>query len=96
MSNDSKDMDFCHSGETCLTNTEGNYWTLLQLDALKTVTKKVSHKAAEATGEFIWCKIANEIVKPKPVVDLSSRNVEEIIIPQEQREEILNELRQVL
>ena len=25
-----KDMDFCHSGEICLTNTENNYWMLLQ------------------------------------------------------------------
>ena len=31
---------------------------------LKTATKNVVHKAAEATGEFIGTKISNKIVKP--------------------------------
>ena len=66
------------------------------LEALKTATKNVAHKVAEAAEEFIGNKIANKIVKPKPVPDETSRNVEEIIIPPEQREEIWNELRQVL
>ena len=35
-------------------------------------------------------------MKLKPVTDENSRNVEEIIIPPEQREETLNELTQVL
>ena len=35
-------------------------------------------------------------MKPKPVFDENLRDVEEIIIPQEKRKEILNELRQVL
>ena len=36
-------------------------------------------------------------MKPKPISDMNLRNVEEIVIPPEQpREEILNELRQVL
>ena len=56
------------------------------LDALKTASsKRVAHKAAEATGEFIENKIAEKIVKLYG----------EIIIPPEKREEILNELRQV-
>ena len=71
------------------------------LDASKTASKKVVHKAAEATGEFIENKIADalaklnndKIVKEKPVVDENSRNFEEITIPPEKREEILNELR---
>ena len=62
------------------------------LDPLKTVTKNVTHKAAEATGEPIGTKIANKIGKPKPAPDENSRNVEEIIMPSEQIEEILNEL----
>ena len=66
------------------------------LDALETASKKVWHKASEATGEFIGNKIANKIVKPKLVIDENSRNVEEIIIPTEKRKKILNELRQVL
>ena len=35
-------------------------------------------------------------MKIKPVIDENFRNVEEIIISPEKREEILNELRQVL
>ena len=63
-------------------------------DALKTVTKKVAHKAAKATGEVIGNRIANKIVEPKPVSDVNLRNVAEVSIPLEKREEIWNELRQ--
>ena len=35
-------------------------------------------------------------MKPKPVSDVNSRNAEEIVTPLEKRQEILNELRQVL
>ena len=61
------------------------------LDALKSSSTKLVHKT-----QFIGNKIADEIVKPKPVLDENSRNTEEIIIPPEKREEILNKLRQVL
>ena len=67
-----------------------------QLDALKTASKKEFYKAAEGTGEFLIIKIADKVLKQKPVIDENSRNVEEIIIPPETREEMLNELRQVL
>ena len=66
------------------------------LDALKTDSKKVTHKAAEATGEFIGNKISDKIVKPRHVTDENPRNIEEKIIPPEKRKEILNELGQVL
>ena len=69
--------------------------TKRELDALKTASKKVAHKAATATGEFIGNKIRVKIVKVKPMSDVNSRNVEEIIILPEKREEMLNELRQV-
>ena len=36
-------------------------------DAAKTASRKVAHRASEATDEFIGNKIANKIVKPKPV-----------------------------
>ena len=52
------------------------------VDALKTASIKVISKA----GEFIGNKIGDKILKP----------VEEIIIQPEKREEILNELKQVL
>ena len=51
------------------------------MDALKTLTKKVARKTAQATGERIGSKTANKIVKPKPVPDENSETVEEIIIP---------------
>ena len=54
-------MDFCHSGESYLTNMKNSYWMLL--DALKTTSKKIFHKKAKATREFIGNKIADEIVK---------------------------------
>ena len=66
------------------------------LNSLKTTSKKVIHKVAEAACEFIGNKIAAKIVKPKHVTDECPRNVQEIIIPSEKREEILNKLRQVL
>ena len=51
-----------------------------KLDALKTVSKKLTHKAFEATGEYTGHKIANKITKAKAVLEAKSRNVEEIIM----------------
>ena len=51
-------------------------------DALKTASKKIINKAAEATGEFIGNKIADKTVKPNPlnVEEMKcSRNVQEIL-----------------
>ena len=67
-----------------------------ELDAVETASKKSVHGAAEATAELIGNKIAEKIVKTKPVPDENSRNVEEIVFPPEKRQEILNELRQVI
>ena len=62
------------------------------LDAPKTASKKVVHKAAEATGEVIGNKISYKTVK----LDKNSKDVKKTIIPLEKREKILNKLRQVL
>ena len=43
------------------------------LDALKTVSKRLVHKAAETADEFIENKIADKIVKPKHVIDENPR-----------------------
>ena len=51
------------------------------LNSLKTASRKVVHKATEATGEFIGNKTADNIVKTNPVIDDNSRNVEKITIP---------------
>ena len=40
--------------------------------------------------------LIKQIIKPKLIANENPRNVEEINIPQENREEILNELRQIL
>ena len=66
------------------------------LGSLKTASKNVVQKA----GEFLGNEIADivtksnndEIVKP----DENTRNVEEIIIPLEKLDEILNKLRKTL
>ena len=55
------------------------------LDALKTVSKKVVHKVAEATVKLIGNRIAEKIVKPKLLIDENPRNVEKIINPPEKK-----------
>ena len=74
-------MDFCH----LLENIEKQLLDI-GINDLKNAFKKVIHKVVEATGECLGNKLADKIVKP----------VEEIIIPPEKREEILNELGEVL
>ena len=93
----SKDMDFCHSRQIYPTNMN-NYWIPLEnrTKCCKNCFQKVVHEAAEATGEFIGNKIADKIVKLKPAIDENSRNVEEIVIPAEKIQKILNKLRPVL
>ena len=66
------------------------------LDALKTSPKNVLHKAAKATVEYVWNKVADKIIKPRPFSDENLRDFEKKNIPSEKREEILNKLRQVL
>ena len=73
-----------------------NTATKTGLNALKPATKKIVHKAAEPTGEFIESKIANKTVKPKSVLDENLRDVKEVIISPEKTEYILNKSRQVL
>ena len=68
------------------------------LDALKSASKTVVHKAVEATGELLGNKIECTVAKSnkdKIVKYENPRNVEKVIIPPEKREEILTELRQV-
>ena len=62
------------------------------LDGLQTASKKVVHKAAEATGEIIESKIPDKVVKPKNFPGDNSGSLEEIVIPPKKRQE----LRQVL
>ena len=63
-----------------------------RLDAVKTASKKVVHK----TGEFIGNKIADAVTKSNDDNIEKQKPIEEIIIPLEKRDEILNKLRKVL
>ena len=62
------------------------------LDKGLDTSKKVVHKA----GEFWGKKIADAVTKSDDVNIEKKEPVEEIIIPVEKREEILNKLRKVL
>ena len=70
------------------------------LDSLKTASKNVVRKTAELLGnktpDVVTKSKDDKIVNTKGVIVENSRNVEEIIIPQEKREGISNELRQIL
>ena len=58
------------------------------MDAAKTASKRVVQKTAEATGDLIGNKIADKITsigKPK--------EIEEIYIPPEKRQQIIDDLR---
>ena len=47
------------------------------------------NKVVEAKGELVVNKIADKIVKPKPVPKPKSNQVEEIYISPEQRQEMI-------
>ena len=59
----------------------------------KNYFQKIVCKTAQAIEYFIGNKVAGKIVKPEPVLDMNSRNFEEIVIPPEKKQEISNELR---
>ena len=62
------------------------------IDAAKTASKRVVQKTAEATGDLIGNKIADKITslgKPKE----KTKKVEEIFIPPEKRQQIIDDLK---
>ena len=80
-------MDFYHLRENIkkqLLNTG--------LDSLKTAFRKEVHKA----GEFIGNKIADTVTKSNDDETEKQEPVEEIVIPTEKIDKILNKLRKVL
>ena len=62
------------------------------LDSLKTASKKIVHKA----GEFLGNKTADAITKSTDNKTEKQEPVEEIIVPLQKRDEILNKFRKVL
>ena len=64
------------------------------IDAAKTTSKRVVQKTAEATGDLIGNKIADEITSiGKPKEKQKTKEVEEIYIPPEKRQQIIDGLR---
>ena len=67
------------------------------LDASKTVSKRVVQKTAEATGDLIVNKIAGKITSvgksKNKEKKYKTNEVEEIYIPPEKRQQIIDDLR---
>ena len=65
-------------------------------DAAKTASKKVVQKTSEATGDLIGNKIADKITslgKPKSNGIENAKEKQEIYIPPEKRQQIIDDLR---
>ena len=72
--------------------------TKLGVDAVKTASKRVVQKTAEATGDLIENKIADKITsiaktKQKEKEKENTNKPEEIYIPPEKRQQIIDDLR---
>ena len=66
------------------------------IDATKTTSKKVVQKTAEATEDLIGNKMADKITsigKPKEKEKEKTKETEEIYIPPEKRQQIIDDLR---
>ena len=66
------------------------------IDAAKTASKRVVQKTAAATGDLIGNKIADKITslgKPKEKEKEKLKQTEEIYIPPEKRQRIIDDLR---
>ena len=83
-----------------LSNTYKNQLLDTGIDSLKAASEKVVHKTGEFLGNKITDAVAkphdNKIVETKTVINENLKNFEQIIIPLEKREQILNEVRPVL
>ena len=73
-----------------LTDTTGK----TGIDAAKTASKRVVQRTAEATGNLIGNKIADKITLiGKPKEKEKAKEIEEIYIPPEKRQQITDDLR---
>ena len=64
------------------------------MNAAKTASKRAVQKTAEATGDLIENKIADRITSiGKPKEKEKTEEIEEIYIPPERRQPIINDLR---
>ena len=68
--------------------------TKIGIDAAKTASKRVVQKTAEATGDLIGNKIADKITSVgKSKEKEKTKKVEEIYIPPEKRQQIIEDLK---
>ena len=68
--------------------------TKIEIDVAKVASKRVVQKTAEATGDLIANKIADKITSiGKPKEKEKTKEIEEIYIPPEKRQQIINNLR---
>ena len=64
------------------------------MDASKTASKRVVQKTAEVTGDLIGNKTANKINSiGKPKEKKKTKEIEEIYIPPEKRQQVIDYLR---
>ena len=63
------------------------------MDAAKTVSKRVVQKTAEATGDLIGNKIADEITSIGRPKEKKTKEIEEIYILPEKRQQTIDDLR---
>ena len=64
------------------------------VDAAETTSKRIVQKNAEATGDQIGNKIADKITTiSKPKEKEKTKEIEEIYIPPEKRQQIIDDLR---
>ena len=71
-----------------------NTVTKTGMDAAKTSCKRVVQKTAETTGDLIGNKIADKITSiGKPKEKEKTNKAEEIYIPPEKRQQIIDDLR---
>ena len=92
-----KDMAFCRSQENLVINIAKKLMdtaTKIGIGAAKTASKLVFQKTAEATGDLIGNKVADKITslgKTKSKEKEDER--QEIYIPPEKRQQIIDDLR---
>ena len=68
--------------------------TKTEIDATKTASKRVVQKTPETTGDLIGNKIADRITSiGKPKEKEKTKEIDEIYIPPEKRQQIIDELR---
>ena len=90
-------MFFCHLLKYLVINMGKKLMdiaTKTGIDAAKTTSNRVLQKTAEATGDLIRNKLADKIISiDKPKEKEKTKEIEEISIPPEKRQQIIDDLR---